>query len=1327
MRSKLRAMTVTGGIGAVVVLILLVLAAGNGSWALAITGGLLGTLLIIVGAIVLLKFVDRFTKAMDRSSTRARNLEARTEALARQNEGVESRLGAVTDSLDGTSQRLDGHDSLLDDEANARGELRAQLTSAEHGLEALGTRLQEDRAAAEAIRMQVDRVQTLQERNGAHLGAARKDIRTLRARVPAGFLDPVESSLKEVRAAARTAMRNSFESGIQLGREPSSLLSPGQASRLFVDYLNRDELLQLRPLIENFNLLEKQSLTTLRRLYRYYRSTGYWDLSSAIVDMVHEKTQRENDALAAGKIKHEIELFTNPSRVTAELPDGTAHDPQGPILHMVGRVLPETQTGYTLRTQYTAFAQARRGLPVAIVGQAGITSEPVEHLEHYTHQEIDYFLLPGPARNEMLVDDWLRLNMTGLAELVQQVRPSVLHAQSDFFNALIVSVVGRKYGIPTVYESRGFWEESWLSRTITANGWGADAETIFDLYGTPEAYSLRRHAEEVARLLPDHVFTLAEVMRDHILDSAHGAIAGEDVSIVPNAVESSNFPVQEADRDLAAEIGLPEGAVVVGYISSIVEYEGIDTLLDGYHLATAQSETPMCLLLVGDGDYLETLKAHAESQGIENVFFTGRVPHEDVLKYYGLIDLFVVPRKKSQVADLVTPLKPFEAFSTGRCVILSDVGALQEIATQSGAVETFRAGSAVDLAFRISELIDDPERRRSLGEKAARWVRNHRSWDRNVNEYYRIYRKLGFDGPENLPLDSELALEQRGVNAGELREKLATAELPALKGWFTIQDIRQSPESILETGWRFASFDPVPVATIDDWAYFGKEHRSWGFHLHAWEFMDPLLRAYDENGDEEWLRQAIRIAVSWIGIHRDARDEDDPMAWYDMSQSLRTPRLIALTLRAARIPAMRDETLILAEAVAWHLDELHQDRAYNPNNNHGFYTAVSQVHAAKYAWMFPDSDATGNEGRDRLAQMAESQFAPDGVHLEHSPDYHRMLLNSFELAVNDGLIEDEEVKSRVERAAHVLGWMIQPDGTLVQFGDSPETRIVKPGSTSIDPQTQYLLSDGEEGERPSKELVAYHNGGYAFVRSPQPDGPGTLAESGYLAFSAAFHSRAHKHADDLNVVWYDKGRQILTDGGRFGYGDLLPQDSPLRREGFYYAAPERQYVEGTMAHNTLMMDGRNQERRRREPYGSALGDCFRTDDGQFDLSARVHHADYIHRRRLFYTPGQQLLVKDSVFSQSAETREGTLWFNVSGEFELESVDGDVIFTAAREGETSRLMITGPGRLIEPVRGQTSPMRGWRSRQDRSLEPTWSVGFVFPIDTRASVDTVLRLE
>src|SRR5699024_6135284 len=192
------------------------------------------------------------------------------------------------------------------------------------------------------------------------------------------------------------------------------------------------------------------------------------------------------------------------------------------------------------------------------------------------------------------------------------------------------------------------------------------------------------------------------------------------------------------------------------------------------------------------------------------------------------------------------------------------------------------------------------------------------------------------------------------------------------------------------------------------------------------------------------------------------------------------------------------------------------------NNNHGFYTAVSQLHVAKHGAPLPGSGALREDGAARLRTMADRQFAPDGVHLEHSPDYHRMLLGSFEQAVLDGLVHDEEIRERVRRAAEVLGWMVQPDGYLVQFGDTPSTYMTIENATSLDPYPLFTLRDGRRGKAPGQELAVFRDGGYAFVRSPAPQGPGELAASGYLAFSAAFHSRAHKHADDLNLVWYDR-------------------------------------------------------------------------------------------------------------------------------------------------------------------------------------------------------------
>lgn len=237
---------------------------------------------------------------------------------------------------------------------------------------------------------------------------------------------------------------------------------------------------------------------------------------------------------------------------------------------------------------------------------------------------------------------------------------------------------------------------------------------------------------------------------------------------------------------------------------------------------------------------------------------------------------------------------------------------------------------------------------------------------------------------------------------------------------------------------------------------------------------------------------------------------------------------------------------------------------------------------------------------------------------------------------------------------------------------------------------------------------------------------GELENSGYLAFSAGFHSRAHKHADDLNIVWFERGHQILTDSGRFGYGDLLPADSDLRKEGYYYASPERQYVESTIAHNTLMLDGQNHRRVRRDPYGSALGDCF-SKSGRFDLSARVRHADYVHRRRIVYIPGKELRLLDAIHSAKSEPREAVVWLNINGAFELRDISGGIVSMALHDQEQPTfLTLSGPGELVEPVRGQQSPMRGWRSRVDRDLEPTWSIGFKVQIETRANLETIIKL-
>jgi glycosyltransferase involved in cell wall biosynthesis len=326
------------------------------------------------------------------------------------------------------------------------------------------------------------------------------------------------------------------------------------------------------------------------------------------------------------------------------------------------------------------------------------------------------------------------MHVTRVAELVRTLRPSILHAASDYLNALTAEAVGAAYGIPVVYESRGFWEETYLSRQEQRYGW--DLAKLADEYGLPDFYVRRQQVEDRARRAADRVVTLADVMADRIVA---GGVPRERITVVPNAVDVDAFPVLTRDADRAATLGIAPDVTVIGYISSLAEYEGIDTLVAAFGRLRADEEK-IALLIVGDGHVRQELEAAA--QGIPDVHFTGQVPHDTVLDYYSLIDVFVVPRRPVEVCHLVTPLKPFEAFATGRTVVLSNVRALASIAAQSDAAALFEAGDVTSLTETLRGLVADPERRRALAGRGASWVRAERTWAANAQIYLRLYDEM---------------------------------------------------------------------------------------------------------------------------------------------------------------------------------------------------------------------------------------------------------------------------------------------------------------------------------------------------------------------------------------------------------------------------------------------------------------------------------------------------------------------------------------------------------------------------------------------------------
>jgi glycosyltransferase involved in cell wall biosynthesis len=401
----------------------------------------------------------------------------------------------------------------------------------------------------------------------------------------------------------------------------------------------------------------------------------------------------------------------------------------GRVLHVVTNSLPDRAAGYTFRTLDVIRSQREAGLYPLIATRAGFPgnmgrpSAPEEEtIDGIAYNRID----PGlPITTPF--DRVVELTAAGLARLVERHQPAALQPASNHPNAQAALAVGRRFAIPVVYEVRGFQEESWLARM------GEDSRDA-------EHYTGAKAVETACMQEADAIVTLSDTMAQ---DIAGRGVAAERIVVVPNAVDLSQFQPRE-DTGLRASLGIEPNQVVLGYITTIWPYEGVETLLAATRLLIDRGR-PVRALVVGDGEAMPFIEAEAARLGLNDgsALLVGRVPRESILDYYAAIDIFVVPRRDEAVTRLVTPLKPFEAMAMERAVAVSGVDALREMIVPGETGLVFRPGDAQDLADTVDPLVSDPAARRALGQRAREWVGEHRTWSQNGARYRELFERLG--------------------------------------------------------------------------------------------------------------------------------------------------------------------------------------------------------------------------------------------------------------------------------------------------------------------------------------------------------------------------------------------------------------------------------------------------------------------------------------------------------------------------------------------------------------------------------------------------------
>jgi glycosyltransferase involved in cell wall biosynthesis len=194
---------------------------------------------------------------------------------------------------------------------------------------------------------------------------------------------------------------------------------------------------------------------------------------------------------------------------------------------------------------------------------------------------------------------------------------------------------------------------------------------------------------------------------------------------------ASNVPVRSTV--LAASGGFESvarerpspGRFVIGFFGRIVEYKGLDLLLEAFDIL-GKSGCDVILEIHGNGPIGDLRRQYPSEQIVWNI---GWIPEASVNSTIRAMDLVVLPYREASQSGVMTV-----AMAEGVPVVVTPVGALPDQVYDSGAGIVASGVDSASIAAAIRTLIDDGDLYEELSQAAIRSAKATYSWKRVVDD-----------------------------------------------------------------------------------------------------------------------------------------------------------------------------------------------------------------------------------------------------------------------------------------------------------------------------------------------------------------------------------------------------------------------------------------------------------------------------------------------------------------------------------------------------------------------------------------------------------------
>ncbi|MEM2288592.1 MAG: glycosyltransferase family 4 protein [Sulfolobales archaeon] len=210
----------------------------------------------------------------------------------------------------------------------------------------------------------------------------------------------------------------------------------------------------------------------------------------------------------------------------------------------------------------------------------------------------------------------------------------------------------------------------------------------------------------------------------------------DKIRVILNGIED---PQEEVNRDSAREIlNLAKDVIIIFTTGQHIGRKRFSTLIHAArHLKVAGLKN-FLIILGGEGPLTPFLKRLAEELNVKDiVHFAGWIPNNQLPLYYRVADVFVITSEYE-----AGPLTMLEAGIRGIPLVVSDSpSGFMMLARENVDCLKFRTGDSVDLARKLTLLIESPDLRREFGKKATEFASRFK-WDKIAERTLEVYKEL---------------------------------------------------------------------------------------------------------------------------------------------------------------------------------------------------------------------------------------------------------------------------------------------------------------------------------------------------------------------------------------------------------------------------------------------------------------------------------------------------------------------------------------------------------------------------------------------------------